>query len=194
MTDVRNTRKPEAEVNELFINRWSPRAFDDKPVPPEILRSLFEAARWSPSCFNEQPWLFLYAVSDEDHRRFLGILSEANQTWTKNAPVIGFVFAKRHFDRNHKPNDWASFDAGAAWMSLTMQARMHGLYTHGMGGFSRDRIYEELGVDRVKYEAIAAMAIGYIGDPSILDEKQRRSERPNDRKPLSEVAIEGSFR
>ena len=194
MTEVKSTRNAEAKVDDLFINRWSPRAFSDKPVPPEILESLFEAARWAPSCFNEQPWLFLYAVKDDHRAKFLSILAEKNQAWAQNAPVLAFVFAKRHFDYNKKPNDWAPFDSGAAWMSLTIQARLHGLYTHGMAGYSRGRIYEELGVDKEKYEAIAAIAIGYIGDPSMLDEEQRQAEHPSGRKPLAEVALEGPLR
>ena len=191
MDEIKNQRVAEAAIDDLFMKRWSPRAFADRPVSPEILKSLFEAARWSPSCFNEQPWLFLYAVTEKDRQKFLSLLSEKNQSWARTAPVLAFIFAKRHFDLNGKPNDWAAFDCGAAWMSLTLQARLHGLYTHGMAGYNRGSIYRELGVDREKYEAIAAIALGYIGDPSVLNESQRRSERPNNRKPLSRVAHEG---
>lgn len=191
---VDNGRQPEYAIDPIFINRWSPRAFDSTPVSEEVVKSLFEAARWSPSCYNEQPWLFLYAVSGEELKLFRSLLVEFNQTWAVNAPVIGFLFARRRFARNDKPNDWAAFDSGAAWMAMTIQARMLGLYTHGMGGFHKDRVYETLGVPEDDYEAVCAFAIGMYGDREALPDDMKKTERPSDRKPLSEVAIRGKFK
>src|SRR5437870_4918347 len=101
--DFKN-RIPEAEIDPMFIERWSPRAFDAKPVSDKILASLFEAARWSPSCFNEQPWLFLYANTEEDLQYFRPLLVDQNRAWADKVPVLVFAFAKRNFAYNGKPN------------------------------------------------------------------------------------------
>jgi nitroreductase len=188
-----NRREPEAEVDDLFLDRWSPRAFSPEPVSEEALRTLFEAARWAPSCNNEQPWLFLYSGTEEERLEYLSILVERNQAWAKNAPVLSFAFARRTFKNNQKPNRWAAFDCGAAWMSLTIQARLLGLYTHGMAGYHRSMAYEVLGVPEEDYEVICAIAIGKYGDRDALPEEVRAREHPNDRKPLAEVAIAGHF-
>jgi nitroreductase len=193
MPESKKPRVPEARVDPLFIDRWSPRAFSSEPVPPETLASLFEAARWAPSCYGEQPWLFLYATQPPDLERFRSLLVDGNRVWADRAPVLAFVFARRLFARNNKPNRWCQFDAGAAWMSLALQARMLGLYTHGMGGFHEERVYEALNVPREKYEAMAGIAIGRIGDPSILPADLAGIEKPNSRKPLAQVAVEGKL-
>ena len=132
---IPNNRSPEAEVDPMFPGRWSPRALDPEPLPEEAVASLFEAARWAPSCFNEQPWLFVYGTGEEKLATFLEILREGNRTWAKNAPVLAILFARKTFARNEKPNRWAGLDCGAAWMSLALQARTMGLYAHGMAGF-----------------------------------------------------------
>lgn len=186
------SRTPEAEVDALFVERWSPRAFDPSPIDEATLNTLFEAARWAPSCFNEQPWLFLYAATEAERDRFCGLLAEANQVWAKRAPVLAFALARKHFTRNGKPNRHAMFDTGAAWMSLTLQARMLGLYTHGMAGIDVDAIRAELGVPD-DYEVVCGIAIGRIGDPATLPEEKREMEQPNSRKPLAEVAVAGDF-
>lgn len=190
---IMNERVTEAPVDGLILNRWSPRAFSPEPVPGETLRTLFEAARWAPSCYNDQPWVFIYSASEDDRLKFLEILVDQNQVWAKNAPVLAFLFARRDFARTGKPNRWAVFDCGAAWMSLTIQARLMGLYTHGMAGYHRNMAYEVLGVPEKEYEVICAIAIGRYGDPSGLPEDLRAMEKPNDRKPLAEVAVAGHF-
>ncbi|MEZ4435457.1 MAG: nitroreductase family protein [bacterium] len=186
------TRKPEAAVDPLFIERWSPRAFESTPVAPEALASIFEAARWAPSCFNEQPWLFLYATTPAERARFAALLVEKNRAWAADAPVIAFALARKAFARNDKPNRHAMFDTGAAWMSLTMQARLLGLYTHAMAGIDVDGIRRELGVPD-DYEVICGIVIGHRADPATLEPERRAAEQPNGRKPLAEVAIEGGF-
>jgi nitroreductase len=190
---ISNERQAEFAIDPLFIRRWSPRAFDRSPIPENIIKSLFEAARWAMSCYNEQPWLFLYASSEEDLKIYRSLLAEFNQKWAINAPVIGFLFARRRFKRNDKPNDWASFDCGAAWMAMTIQARLLGLYTHGMGGFDREKIYDALGVPKKDYEAICAFTIGMYGDPESLPDDMKKTEKPNERKPLAEIVIKGKF-
>ncbi len=185
---VLNNRMPEAEVNPIFPGRWSPRAFDPKPIPVATLRSLFEAAKWAPSCYNEQPWLFLHSTTEAERLEYLSILVKKNQEWAKNAPVLAFLFARRSFAMNGKPNRWAVFDCGAAWMSLALQARMLGLYAHAMAGYDPERAYGVLRVQKEEYEIICAIAIGGYGSRADLPEDFLAMEAPNDRKPLAEVA------
>jgi len=186
-------RRAEAPVDELFIERWSPRAFRDEPLSETEVAGLFEAARWAPSCYNDQPWLFLYARAPEDRARFLQILTEGNRVWASRAPLLAFVLARRAFRHNGRVNRHALFDAGAAWMSLALQARRLGLYAHGMAGFSPEKVYADLGVPEAEYDAIAAVAVGRLGDPGTLPENLAAMEHPNQRKPPVEVAREGAF-
>jgi nitroreductase len=193
MSTIFNQREAEVHVDPIFLDRWSPRALSPRPVAEEQLHMLFEAARWAPSCSNEQPWLFLYADSGKDLEIFRSLLTERNQRWTDKAPVLAFLLTRKNFARNAKPNDWALFDAGAAWMSLALQARRLGLYAHAMAGFSRDEIYHALAIPQDAYVAICAIAIGRYGDANSLPDEFRKNEAPNSRKPLSEVFIKGKF-
>lgn len=197
-------RSTEAAVDPRFVERWSPRAFDERAVPAADLASLFEAARWSPSCFNEQPWLFVYgarpaegdagaagrdaSAEDAARTRVFDLLVPGNQTWAKRAPVLGIVFAKRRFAANGKDNRWAGFDSGLASMALILQAQELGLITHFMGGFDAAGAAAALGVDGEEWEPMAAFAVGYHGDPAVLPEDLREREKPSGRKPLAEVA------
>jgi nitroreductase len=169
------------------------RTFDPTPLPEEDVASLFEAARWAPSCNNEQPWLFVYGTSSEDRSSFLEILNERNRLWAVNAPVLAVLFARRTFARADKPNRWAGLDCGAAWVSLAFQARMMGLYAHGMAGFSQTKAYELLNVPEERYEAMCAIAMGAYGDREALSAEVKEREQPNTRKPLAEVAIKGKL-
>jgi len=184
-----NTRKPEYPVDPMFVDRWSPRAYDPTPLSEHIVNTLFEAARWAPSCYNEQPWLFRYAIAESNLQEYRSVLGEFNQAWAKNAPVLAFILARRNFVHNGKPNDWAVFDCGAAWMSVALQARRLGLYAHAMAGFDADKAYDTLGVNRDEYEIICAVAIGRYGDANALPENMRATEQPNDRKSLAEIAV-----
>lgn len=187
-------RKPHSLVDELFYSRWSPRSYKKVDISTEILESVFEAARWAPSCFNEQPWLFITNKDESDFDLYLGLLDEWNQKWAKNASKIGFICAKRHFARNGEENDWAQFDSGAAWMSLALQAQMHGLYTHCMAGIKNEDINKTLNIPTDKYDVIAGFTIGMIDVPDKLPEDIRKSEAPNKRNALSESWIEGAFK
>jgi nitroreductase len=193
MSKSATPRIPEANVDPLFLTRWSPRAFADSEVSSAELDSLFEAARWSPSCFNEQPWLFLYARESEDRSLFLDLLMEGNRPWAGRAPVLAFVVARRQFRHNSKPNRWAGFDSGAAWMSLALAAHQCGLVTHAMGGFDQDRAYEVLQVPSEEFEIMAAMAIGHPGDAADLPEALREREEPSSRNPLDSIRQEGVY-
>jgi nitroreductase len=193
MIDRRNPRNPTADVDSQFLDRWSPRAFDPSPLAEDQLAALFEAARWAPSCYNEQPWLFLYAVTPEDRARFAEALLSANQVWAPRAPLLFFVLCRRRFGHNNQENRHAPFDAGAAWLALALQARKLGLYAHAMAGFSRQKAYEILAVPQEDYDIMAAVAVGRGGDAQILPDDVAAREQPSQRKPLTEVAWEGRF-
>jgi nitroreductase len=189
MSDIRCRREPEAKIDDMFLDRWSPRAFLPDPIPADQIQSLFEAARWAPSCFNEQPWLFKYATGDEARQRFIALLTEKNQKWAGKAPLLVFLLTRRVFKLTGKPNRHAAFDAGSAWVSLAFQARKLGLFVHAMAGFDEKRSYGVLGISEEEYEVMAAIAIGKIGDPAQLSEDFRSNEFPNDRKPPTEVSV-----
>jgi nitroreductase len=190
---IPNNRVPDAAVNPIFLERWSPRAFDPTPIPEEDIATLFEAARWAPSCNNEQPWLFVYETSEKERETFLEILTERNRLWARNAPVLAILFARRTFAGSGKPNRWAGHDCGAAWVSLAFQARMLGLYAHGMAGFSPAKAYELLNVPEAEYEAMCTIAVGAYGDREALPPEVKEREQPNTRKPLAEVAVKGKL-
>ncbi len=186
-----STRTATAPVEPLFLERWSPRSFADRPVEPADLDSLFEAARWAPSCMNLQPWLFVHATAEAPRARVAGLLVEGNRVWAERAPVLGVVFARRHLDaEREKPNRWAAFDAGAAAYALSLQATRLGLSTHLMGGFDAEASYAALGVDPEEYEALAAFAVGHRGERSALPEHLAAREQPSDRRPRAEIARE----
>ncbi len=189
--DRSNPRVPAVDVDSMFLDRWSPRAFDPQPLTPAEIASLFEAARWTPSCYNEQPWLFLYAVTETDRARFLEALAAGNQVWAQRAPMLLFVLCRLTFAHNGKQNRHAPFDAGAAWMALALQARKLGLHAHAMAGFSRDKAFEILKVPREEYDIMAAVAVGRRAAPEVLPESVADKESPNERKPPDAVAREG---
>jgi len=186
-------RNPDADIDSMFIDRWSPRAFDPTPLSSEQIGSLFEAARWAPSCYNEQPWLFIFACSEKDRARFLTALLPGNQAWAWRAPLLMFLLCRKSFSQNGKDNRHAPFDAGAAWMALALQARKLGLYAHAMAGFSRTKAFEVLGAPENEFDIMAAIVVGSRGEPSILSSETATKEKPNDRKPGHEVAREGGF-
>ena len=191
--DRTNLRNPTADIDSMFIDLWSPRAFEPEPLTQTQIDSLFEAARWAPSCFNAQPWLFIYAAGASDRARFMPALVEKNQVWAQNASLLIYLLCRRNFSHNDQANRHAPFDAGAAWMSLALQARKLGLYAHAMAGFSREKAYEILNVPAEEYDVMAAIAVGYRTDPGRLSDAVASGEKPNDRKARGEIVREGSF-
>ena len=190
-------RTADRPIHPLFLDRWSPRAFDASDLPEADLMSIFEAARWAPSAFNSQPWRFLYSRrGDADWDRFLALLIPFNQSWAHSASVLVYILSDSlpFTDKAGEPfaSHSHSFDAGAAWLSLALQATYMGYHAHGMTGVDFDRVRVELVVpDRFRIEA--AVAIGRIGDPSILSEKLKAREVPSGRKPVAEIAFRGAF-
>ncbi|HOJ59145.1 MAG TPA: nitroreductase family protein [bacterium] len=193
MIEAKTIRKAEYPVDDLFINRWSPRAMSGEAISRDELMSLFEAARWAPSSFNNQPWRFLYASRDTpEWNLFFDLLVEFNQSWTKNAAVLVVIVSKKNFDHNGQPSLTHSFDAGAAWASLALQGFKNGLVVHGMQGFDYDKAKTVLNIpDDYQVEAMAA--IGKPGRKEDLPDALRERETPSSRKPLAEIVREGKF-
>lgn len=183
-------------IHDLLAARWSPRAFDpEKPVSREQLASLFEAARWAPSCANAQPWRYLVWNRLEDHasweRAFL-CLTEANQYWVKHAPILIASLAKTQFGSG-TPNRWSGHDTGAASENLCLQGAAMGLGVHQMAGYDRDRLQQAFAIPD-GFSPMAMIAVGYAGDDSHLSEKHRNGERgARKRKPLEEFVFENAW-
>src|SRR5437870_9695394 len=173
-------------IEPLLERRWSPRAFADRPVESEKLLSLWEAARWSASCANQQPWYFIVATKEEkaEYARLLSCLRENNQLWASQAPVLMVSVAKLAFDMNGQPNRYAFHDVGLAVANLIVQATALGLYVHQMAGFYPDKVRELYGVPD-GFEPVAGIVLGYPGDPTTLSEELlQRQLAPRARKPL----------
>jgi len=189
--DVHEHREPDYPVEELFLRRWSSRALSGEPLSEEDLGSLFEAARWAPSSYNGQPWRFLYARRDGEHwDELFDLMVEYNQGWAKGAGGLIVVLSRKTFEHNDKPARTHSFDAGAAWMALALQAAARGLVAHAMQGFDYDRAREVLEIPE-EYEVECMVAVGHPGEISELPEKLRERDKPSSRKAVSELAFEG---
>ena len=182
-------------IHDLLRRRWSPRAFSDRPVEREKLLSLFEAARWAPSSNNEQPWHYIVATKDdpEEFARLLGCLVEGNQRWAKAAPVLALSVASSTFARNGKPNKHAFHDVGQAVACLTVEATSLGLFVHQMAGFVPEKARETYRIS-ANMEPVAALALGYLGDPNSLpDELRQRELTLSPRKPVGEFVFRGTW-
>jgi nitroreductase len=156
-------------VHELLTKRWSPYSFDVQSVTDEDLRSLFEAARWAPSSYNEQPWNYIVAKKEnpEEFQRLLSCLVEGNQVWAKAAPVLALGIAKLRFARDDQPNRAAIHDLGLAAGNLVVEATARGLWVHQMIGILPDKAREIYAIPE-GYEPLTGIAIGYAGDPKAL--------------------------
>jgi nitroreductase len=175
-----------SETNSLLpaiANRWSPRSFTNRAIEPETLRKLFQAARWSASCFNEQPWRFAIATQadPEQFAKILGLLVPFNQDWAGKAFLVGITVASRIFGKNGNANRFGMHDTGAALANLAIEASALGLQSHGMGGFDADRARMELGIPE-EFEVCAAFAVGYVEEPA-------GPPADRGRRPLSEIVF-----
>ena len=182
-------------LHELLRKRRSLRAFSNRPVEPEKLASLFEAARWAASSYNEQPWRYIFATKEdpESFDRLLGVLMESNQGWAKEAYALVLSVAKRTLSLNGKPNKFYFHDTGAANASMALQATAMGLNLHQMGGYHADKARQVLHLPD-DYEPVSMMAIGYPGSADDLPEDLRRREMaPRSRRPLEELVFEGEW-
>ena len=192
---MHNPAPAQFSIDPLLTHRWSPRAFADRPVEPEKLCQLFEAARWAASCFNDQPWNYIVATRDrpDEFQKMLACLVDANQLWAKSAPVLAISVAHTKFKHDGSPNRHAQHDLGAASASLALQATSLGLAVHQMGGFDSNRARDTFHIP-ADYEPGAAMAIGYPGEAAALPEKLRaRETAPRTRRPISEFVFSGGW-
>jgi nitroreductase len=180
-----SARQVADSVTPLLAQRWSPRAFKKTAIADQDINTLFEAARVAPSCFNAQPWRF-YVSTDSSFDQYLSLLLEGNQIWAKNASLLCFVVTQKTFEHNGKANPYADFDAGAAWMSLALQARQMGLYTHAMGGIKHQEIAEYLQLSD-DYKVICGIAIGVADTADTLPEDIAAKEKPSARLPLEVI-------
>jgi nitroreductase len=182
-------------VHDLIRERWSPRAFADKPVPKDVLRSIFEAGRWAPSSYNEQPWAYIVATKDDqdNFEKMLSVLVDFNVQWAKSAPVLALAVAKLTFTNNNAPNRNAQYDTGAATALLSVEATARGLAVHQMAGFDAEKARQVFGIPK-GWEPIAAIAIGYPGDPASLPAPLKdREMAPRTRKPIAEFVMAGQW-
>lgn len=187
-------RQTEHPIDPIFVNRWSPRAMSGEEITDEQLMSLFEAAKWAPSSYNNQSWRFIYGKKNTAHfDKLFNLLGEFNQGWCKTAAALIVVVSKTTFDFNGKPSQTHSFDTGAAWENLALQASISGLVAHGMQGFDYEKAKKDLNVpDGYKVEAM--IAVGKPGKKEDLPADLQEKEMPSERKKLAEIVFEGEFK
>jgi nitroreductase len=188
--DQEKRGKSEVPVEDLFLRRWSPRAFAESPIDIETLKAIFSAGQWAASSFNEQPWRFVVRrKGDQVWQRILESLVPTNQSWAKSAPVLFASFAKKTFSLNGVANHVAQHDVGATSAQISLEATTRGLHTHGMAGFDLEKLAMSFGVPS-DFEAVACSALGYRGDPEMLNEQHKRIEiAPRERKALAEIVF-----
>lgn len=159
----------------------------------EELLPLFEAARWAPSSFNEQPWTILYAKRDTPEWEILfDLLVDANKLWCKNASALVLFVSRQTFSRNDKPYPTHTYDTGAAWMSMALEGSERGYVVHGMSGFDYEKARSALSIPQ-GHSVEAMAAIGKRAAKEALPENLQKMESPSTRKPLSEIAVHGKF-
>lgn len=192
-TIVETQRKAEHDIHPIFLQRWSQRSMSGEDVPDKELMSMFEAARWAPSCFNHQPWRFLFVKRHSPQwRTYFDLLTPFNKEWVKNAAVLAVILSKRTYEHNGEYARTHSFDAGAAWQNLALEGTRRGYVVHGMAGFDYDRAINALRIPP-DFSIEAMVAIGKRGKKASLPSKLLALERPSDRKSIKEFVKEGFF-
>jgi nitroreductase len=186
-------RKALYPIDNMFLDRWSPRAMSGESISDADLMTLFEAARWAPSSYNNQPWRFIFARRDSAHWKTLfDLMVPFNQSWTKNAAVLVVIISRKLFEFNNEPARTHTFDTGSAWMNLALQGSSMGLVVHGMEGFDYDQARKVLKIPEV-YDVEAMCAIGKPGRIQDLSTELQQKEVISDRRPLTEIVFEGTF-
>lgn len=197
MQDLANLKEADTkyDIHPLLAERWSPRSFADTPVEPELVDQLFEAARWAPSCFNEQPWRFIYALKqdEEEFEKLAQVLNEFNRKWAAKAPMLILNIAKENFTRNDKPNRHALYDLGAAVSGLTLEATRNDLYVHQMAGILPDKAKDLFDIPD-DFAVVSMAAVGYLGDAGNLPEDLRKQEQAErSRKNMEDLVFRNKF-
>ncbi len=176
-----------------FVARWSPRAMAGEALALDDIAPLFEAARWAPSAFNAQPWRFLFSLRGDEHwHKYLDLLVPGNMAWASGAGALVVVVSRSKFEMNDNDSLTHSFDTGAAWMSLALQAHHAGLVAHGMQGFDYAAARQVLAIPE-PFVVEAMIAIGRPGQVASLPEGYREREQPSGRKPLAQIAMNGVY-
>lgn len=190
-------RTPDHPVDPAFPARWSPRAFTDAGMPPADLLTVLEAARWSPSASNTQPWRFVYGLRGSTG--FAAIaegLTGGNRDWAPRAAALVVTVAQiegKDAEGNPRPQRWAEHDTGAAGLAMALQAERLGYRAHPMGGFDPAALHRALAIPEAGHRIMAVIAIGRQGPADLLPEQHRPRETPGPRRPLAELAFEGRF-
>jgi len=193
MSKTINDRATEYEIDDMFLERHSPRAMSGESISKEELMTLFEAARWAPSSYNAQPWRFIYAMRDTpEFENLFSLLVDFNKDWCKRAAMLVVTISKKTSGSKESPNITHSFDTGAAWENFALQASKMSLVAHGMSGFDYSMAKEKLSVPD-DYSVEMMIAIGKHGKIKDLPEPLQAREKPSDRKPLEEIVFEGKF-
>jgi nitroreductase len=191
--EIERSRKSTYPINPLILNRWSSRAMTGEDLDNEEIMSLFEAARWAPSSYNNQPWRFIYAKRNTEHwERLFNLLADGNKTWAKNSALLVVVISRKNFEHNEKPARTHEFDAGSAWENLALEAFSRGLVAHGMQGFDYDKARIDLEIPD-GFEVMAMIAVGKEGLRESLPAELQVKEKLTDRKPLKDIIMEGIY-
>lgn len=191
--EAQKIRTSEFPIQSFLLNRWSPRSMTGEPMTDEELMPLFEAARWAPSAFNEQPWKILYGKRDTDKwDLFYNLLIDFNKEWCKNASALVLFVSRNTFEKNQKPSPTHSYDTGAAWMAMALEGAARNLVVHGMSGFDFEKARIDLQVpEGCTVEAMAA--IGKLAPKENLPGPIQEREAPSSRRPLAEIISEGVY-
>lgn len=192
--EIPSEREPNYQVNPVFPARWSSRAFNGKPLAKEKLMQLFEAARWTPSSFNAQPWRFVYALhGTEAFDEMRDTLVPFNKEWAQHAGALIMVISRENYIYNEKPNEAHHFDTGAAWQSIALQAILLGLNTHAMGGFDTEKARSVAKVP-AGYTLHCIIAVGEKGNTADLSEELQKLDKPSKREPVEFFTSENTFK
>lgn len=193
-SEIERSRKSTYPINPLILNRWSARSMTGEELENEEMMSLFEAARWAPSSYNNQPWRFIYAKRNTEHwDRLFNLLADGNRIWAKNSALLVVVISRKNFEYNEKPARTHQFDAGSAWENLALEAFSRGIVAHGMQGFDYDKARIDLEIP-TDFEVMAMIAIGKKGPRESLPPELQEKEKLTDRKPLKDIVMEGIYR
>lgn len=181
-----------ADINKFVSERFSPKRFSSRVVENDKIELIFEAARWAPSCFNEQPWRFIYCTKDDndDYQKMLSCMSESNQVWARTAYILAISFASSKFSQNGKLNRFAAYDTGMAMSNILCQATDSGLFVHQLGGFNAERAKTILEIPE-DFEVLAMMAIGYLDDNFLTESMEYKESRKRNDKEI--FAFKGKF-
>ncbi len=188
------SRKTEFPVNAFLTDRWSPRAMSGEAILKDELMSLLDAARWAPSCYNEQPWRYVYGMKGTPAWNALfSLLVDFNKGWVKNAGALLLVLSRKLSTKNNQTFETHAFDTGASAAYLALQGSAMGLVVHAMAGFDYERARKDFKL--AEYINVEAMiAVGKPGEKTVLAPELADREVPSGRKPIAEFAFEGEYK